>query len=368
MNEWYELFGFRRNPYKTNEPIHIPYQFIEWNRDDLRDKWQSERFLEDILSARSVSMRIFGPSGSGKTWLLRYIEKRIMEKNKNAVIFYTKFTRVEATFPTFYRIFIENFEQEYLDRFLKIVSKKAGLTVDDWIQYLGDADLARALYHIAHKNEHLLTSERWLLGEKVSFSLLSPVDIVSPLSDYRKMEVLKSIIRKAVDLFPLCVLFVDEIALVTPSVGRAIGGALKELLDEFYEKFGLASTYTASISDALIDRGYDLHFYRRFDYEVELSPIKREYVSEFLKIHHRCYRREDVEIADQLSPFTKDGIEKLYDLIIPENCHPGPILKACGNLAREASSLEVRRIDAGFVEKNISRIPRELLKSASSST
>ena len=364
MSEWFEFYGFKRNPYERKEPMDIPFEFVKWNRDDLKDKWQLDRFIEDVLKGRSVSLRVFGPSGAGKTWLLRYIEKRIKQENKEALIFYTKLTRVEPTFEAFYRNFIENFKEHYLERFLNVVVNRAGLSINKWEEYFEDPDLAKALYHIAHKDEHRLVSERWLLGENVSFSMLKSVEIVSSLSNYRKVEVLKSIIRKSVEIFPLCVLFVDEIGLVTPSVGRALGGALKELLDEFYEKFSLVSTYTATISDQLIDRGYDLHFYRRFDYEVELSPINRDYVADFLRIHHTCYRKKEVEVSDELLPFTEDSIKKLYDLIVPENCHPGSILKAAGNLAREASYMKIKQIDAAFVEKNANRIPRELLKSS----
>lgn len=363
MTEWYEFFGFKLNPYERKpNPMSVPYELIAWNRDDLRDKWQLDRFLEDILAGKSRALRIFGPTNSGKTWLLRYIDKCLVEKT---VILYAAFTRVEPTFPIFFRIFVEDFEQRFLEKFLKAVNEKVGLPLEKWEEYVGDPDLGRALYHIAHKDEHYLTSRRWFRGEKLSFSLLSPVGIISPLTDYGRMKVLRTIISKIVDLFPYCVFMVDEIGLVTPSVGRTLGGALKELMDTFYEKFGLVCSYTATISDALVlERGYDEHFYRRFDYEVELSAIPRDFAPKFLRLHHRLYRKEGARVDDELLPFTKEAIEKLYDLIRPDFYYPGYLLKACGNLVKEAydSKPRVKVIDADFVEKTAERLPREMLR------
>ncbi len=366
MTEWYDFYGFEQNPYEIKEPMKIPYELIEWNRDDLKDKWQMQRFIEDILKGRSVSIRIFGPSGSGKTWLLRYIEKEIKIKREraDAVFLYTKLTRVGASFLTFYKMFISNFKQIFLSQ-QKRIAQEAGLKIEDWENYFGDSDLAKALYYIAREDkERNKDAERWLMGERVGSSVLSKLDIISSLDDYKKCEVIKNIIRKVTEWFSVCLFFVDEIALVTPSVGRALGGVLKELLDEFYEKFSLAITYTATASDALIDYGYDYHFYRRFDYEVELSPIPEEYISDFFRVHHKCYRKKQIKVTDELSPFTEKAIKELYNLIAPEYRHPGPILKAAGNIVREAYYSKKKEIEPKFVKENKERIPKESLSSS----
>jgi hypothetical protein len=358
---WYERLGFVEDPYGIKRPRFIPLERLTWNRDDLEDKWQLERFIDDIVNQRSVSLRIFGPTRSGKTWLLRMIEKKLRSKLEDVVILYTEVPEAEPTLSRFYEEFIESITPQ-LERILKAVDDKAGETISEWIKFLGDADLAHALFHIYHKDEQQYVSYQWLRGLKVSSSALRTTEIISPLSNYKRVEVLVKLIEIASEIFPSCVLLVDEIGLVRPpSLARVIGSTLKELLDRLYAKFGLVCTYTAELSDQIVDVGYSVHFHKRFNYEVKLDPIERNYFPTFLRLHHECYRKEDFEVEDQLYPFTEDGAYKLLEILRGESHYPGPILHSCGMLAREAVDEEVRELDEEFIEENASRIPKDYL-------
>ena len=358
---WYEKLGFEEDPYGIKKTRFIPLKRLTWNRDDLEDKWQMDRFVEDILSLHSVSLRVFGPTRSGKTWLLRLLEKKLKSKLKEIVILYTEIPEAEPTLPRFYDEFVESLTPQ-LNQLLEVVEKKAGKTTNDWIRFLGDEDLARGLYHIYHEDEHSYVSKQWLRGLRVSSSALHPSGIILPLSNSTRINTMTRLIEILSTIFPACVLLVDEIGLVRPpSLARVIGGTLKGLLDRLYERFGLVCTYTAELSDAILDRGYSKHFHKRFDYEVKLDVLKKNYAPEFLRLHHECYRKKDAEVKNQLLPFTEDGVHKLLDILGAESHYPGPILHSCGMLARDAVIDGIEEIDAKFVEKNAKRIPKDYL-------
>lgn len=357
MGEWY--YDFEENPYKLRpEPILLPDERIIWNRDDLDDKENLENFIKAVLEGQSVGLRIWGDSGAGKTWLVRYIKKRLESEIENPIIFYNRIVGAKSTFPEFYFDFI-TIIQPQLEKLLSAVTQKIGMEIAHWKDYWENPNLAIALHHINSKSTHEGVSREWLKGA-VSATALKGTEIVTTLgADYQKLEVLEKLLHNSAELFSTCILVLDELARVKSGFGRELGREIKDIFDGFYGKFGLICTYTGSTSDALVDY-YDTHFYERFEYDVGLKLIKRDYVPTFLRLHHQSYRKKDAKIKDQLYPFTKDAILGLVDLINPVKLVPRSILKSCGGLVLGAQKTGARIIDEKFVDDNARLIPPDV--------
>jgi len=350
MGQWY--YEFEENPYKTRpEPMFLSDKRIIWNRDDLDDKDNLNNFINSILEGRAVGLRVYGGIGSGKTWLVRYIQKELKAKSQSCIFFYSRLVGAKSTFSEFYFDFISDTAPE-LEKLLHEVTKKVGKDIEDWKKYWDDPNLGMALHHINSEDEHKALSMIWLKGEPLSPSLLNAASInVRLASDSQKIEVLEKILHKASELFAVCILALDDIALVKRGFGRELGRIIKDIFDGFYEKFGLICTYTGETSDSLLD-SYDQHFYERFEYEVGLRPIKKEYLPQFLKLHHSCYRQEDAKVEDQLYPFTEEAIKTLANLMDPAKVLPRCVLKSCGNLVLAAGKSGRSLIDGKFIEEN----------------
>lgn len=358
MEQWF--FDFVEYPYGIRpEPMLLPDERIMWDRDDLDDKENVDRFIKAISEGRSVGLRIYGDSGAGKTWLVRYIKKRLESEMENPIIFYNRIVGAKSTFEEFYFDLITAIIPQ-LGRLLSVVEQKIGDKSSDWIDYWDNHDLGEALRHIQKKDDHEGLSKDWLKGT-ASSAAIKPTGIITKLdTDFQKVEVLQKLLHKASELFSTCVLVLDEIALVKRGFGRELGRIVKDIFDGFYEKFGLICTYTGVTSDTLLDN-YDSHFYERFEHEVGLKTIKKDYLPTFLRLHHQSYRKTGAEIKDQLYPFTESAVYKLIDLIDPESLFPRSILKSCGVLAIEATErAKTKIIDEKFVEKNAGLIPPDV--------
>ena len=360
---WFENWDFEEDPYGIKRTQLLNFDRITWNRDDLEDKANVESFLESVLSERSISLRVFGPSRSGKTWLLKYIEKRLKEQmGDDIIIIFAAIPESEPTLDSFYRQFILSLDYN-MTSFLAKVATHAGETQGDWRKYFGDHELGSALWHINKKSDQEVIAQEWLRGVRLTGSQLAETGLITSLTNFKKVQIMIKLIDSTRPLYKSCVLMVDEIGLIRPpNNARIIGGILKEILDSFYEKFGLVCTYTSQLSDSLIDLGYSQHFYKRFDFEVEMSPIKEEYVSTFIRKQNEVYRKKDSRIADQLLPFAEDGVKALLELLSFENCYPGPILHSCGILAGEATKKEKKSVSANFVKENGTLIPKNYLR------
>ncbi|MCH7561044.1 MAG: hypothetical protein IIC67_06730 [Thaumarchaeota archaeon] len=94
MEEWFEKFEFIKDPYERLDPTKISLNQMEWNRYDLNeDREKLNQFVEDAVTGKRTSLKIFGPLRSGKTWLSHILFKEIYEKfgSKDDVAFiYTK--------------------------------------------------------------------------------------------------------------------------------------------------------------------------------------------------------------------------------------------------------------------------------------
>lgn len=360
---WYEKWDFIEDPYGIKRTKSIPFDRITWNRDDLSDKENINRFLDAVFDHRSVSLRIFGPTRSGKTWLLVYLEKMLREKlGDNIVIINSEVPEAEPTIDSFYRRFIESLNTQ-IPSFLEKVEEKVGNNQQGWRDYFDDYELGSALYHIRFKGDQKIVSEQWLSGARLSASSLRPAGLITSLTKYKEVQIIIKLIDRIGSLYESCVLMVDEIGQIRPpSAARIIGGTLREILDSSYEKFGLVCTYTAVLSDYLMDLGYSQHFYKRFDYEVELAAIAEDYVDDFLTIHHSVYRKPDSSIENQLIPFMEGSLNKMLELMSFENYYPGPILHSCGVMASKAAREKVAEISPSFVEESKDRLPKSYLR------
>lgn len=350
----YKKFEFDEDPYANIDPIAISLDRIEWNRDDLKDaKRELQNFMEDVEGLNRVALKIWGPWGSGKTWLLRLIQKLV---KTDVLVIYTKIAKVEPTFSVFYHTFIESLMPN-IREICKGIDKdeNAGPTISGWIDFIKDEDLAHCLWHLYREDTYSRVSKRWLFGEKAPPKDLLDASLITTLDgDYKKYKVLEELIDLSRLAFQTPILIIDQLESATGKIAGQIGDVLRELLDEFYERFAIICAYTAEIEDEWYDFGYTEALERRIDYKIELKSLEKDYIPEFLRRHHALYRKKDIKITDELSPFTEDGIQRILEVMDPGAHYPGYILTNCRNLAREATNEDVKEIDKGFVDAHLS--------------
>lgn len=352
---WYEKFGFEDDPYVVRSPMVVPFQQIKWNRNDLVDKPSLDRFLERVLAGRRVGMKVYGGEGSGKTWLLRWIEKTLTERSKGkALILYTYsyIPKLEPTFSVFYEKYISEIDR-YLPVILKKIDEKADHNRANWPTYLGDNNLATALSHIYDKEKNADAYKRWLSGASMSATDLRNLELTFPLErDYKRYEVMRTLITQSLLAFSSFTLIVDELENAPPSLAKGLGDSLRDLLDSFYDRFSLICSYTTEIADEIIDWGYGTFLYKRLEHEVKMDTLKDlDAAMEFLRVHHECYRKTGYGVEDQLFPFEQSGIKRLMELIDPKQCYARTILINCGTLAEDAVKEDITVTDK-FVDRD----------------
>jgi hypothetical protein len=351
---WYEELKFIENPYKLVDPWKIPFTRIEWNRDDLPDKYKTQlkSFLERVVNQELVGMRIYGEYRSGKTWLLRYIEKQVLEKQEDIMVVKTKVPKLEANFATVYRIAISSVLEKKDDLFERI-SRKAGnggARVDAWTSFFGDEDLATALFNI-YQNRNTTISENWLLGEAPTASELGQAGLHSKLNkDYLRFEKLQTIIEKMGELYHTVLVFVDELENADPAFASKLSDSLRDLYASFYDRLAIVCSFTARRVEEWADLGYKAALAGRLEYMMRIESLKRDYVAAFLRLHQKVYREEDID--DHLYPFTQESIEKLVQMMPPEILVPGYLLPNCGRIAEQAVKQKKLPITPDFVEQN----------------
>lgn len=355
---WYEKFGFEDDPYVIRGPRTIPLERIKWNRDDLSDKPHLDRFIERVLDSRRVGMRVYGGEGSGKTWLLTYMEKTLKEKSKGkALVLYSYgyIPLLQPTFSIFYERFISEIEK-HLPKILKAIDKKAGHKKVNWEKCLGNRDLATALSNIHDEEKEKAKENRlykdWLYGKRMTSKDLGDIGITSSLAeDYKKYEVMRTLIENCFLVFSSVTLVVDELENAPPGLAKGLGDSLRDLIDSFYDKFSLVCSYTTEIADEVIDWGYGIFLYARLEHEVKMNALGADATPRFLRIHHECYREAGYKVEDQLSPFEESGVKRLVELIDPKYCYPRTVLTNCGVLAEEAFRQDAK-VTAKFVDGN----------------
>jgi len=359
MQMWFEAFQFAKDPYEKLDPYKIGFERLVWDRPDLKKaKEDVDKFIEDIIAKQRIALKIFGPAGSGKTWLTRIIQKelseKLAEKKEEMVFLYTKVPRMEPTFQVVYRIAIDHFLTNYFKKLSKFIG---GTDVDAWEKVIGDYDLALCFSNFSSGTPtKRALARKWLTGDKLSASELSDLELTYSLdSDYERFEMLRKLIEKLLNSFSFCVFVIDELENAPTKLAGQISDGLRDLLDLFSEKFALIASFTAQKVEEWYDLGYTEFLGRRFDYTVEVSSLKKGTLPEFLRAHHKAYRKEGVKVKDEILPFTEDAAIKLLELMPPQYHYPGYFLPNCKDIARLAFSKK-EQIDAKFVETNFQKV------------
>jgi len=353
--EWFESFGFEINPYSKIDPYTIPLDKLVWNRTDLKDvRKKLDKFVEDIFNGNRVGLKIFGPTASGKTWLIRIIEKEILSKKDGMVFIYTKIPKLDPTFSVIYRIAIENFIEKYMKKLTDYVSKQEGQTnLDAWIKVLVNEDLAKCFQQISSKSPNDFIAKRWLSGDKISSTELNAIKVSSSLdSDYKKFEMLKNLLKQLSKIFPSIILVIDELENASTRFAGQVSETLREILDEFSEKFGLICAFTAQKLEEWYDIGYTESLERRLDYVMELDSLKKDAISDFLGMHHKVYRKTDFEVKNDLYPFNEKGAISLLEVSDTRFHYPGFFLPNCQEILRLAFDKKIKEINAEFVKNH----------------
>lgn len=352
----YEKFGFEADPYAQIEPFLIPMERLEWNRDDLQKaKGKFDDFIADIKNLNKVGLAVWGPWGSGKTWLLRLIQKFVGDDD---LVIYTKISRIEPTFSAFYSLFIENLMPK-IDVILQKIDENSGPKINDWVDFIKDEDLAHCLYHLYHHDEFFSVSKKWLFGEKAPSKGLGDANLITTLDgDLKKYRVLEKLLDLSRLAFQTPILIIDELENATGKIAFAmqLSDVMRNLLDRFYERFALVCAYTAEMEDEWYDLGYGEAVQTRLDYKIELMSLEKGYICRFLRKHHALYRKEEIDVTDQLSPFTEDGIQRMVEVMDPAQHYPRQILHNCRNLVREAVKSNVEEIDKEFVNNHLNNL------------
>lgn len=360
---WVKKFGFEGDPYEIIDPPLIPFERIRWDRDDIKDKWQLDEFVEKIAQGYRLGLKIYGPLRCGKTWMLRFLEKSLLIKDKNILVLYTAISRAEPKISVFYIKFLHSL-LPHLPTIFKSIGKRAGPTIEDWKKFIPDEDLATCLWNIYHapRSDAAFLFRTWLLGERLALTDRKKLKVLTTLDgDFKKIETIKNFLNLAKLAFPSVVLCIDEMENATTPLAKALGDSLRDIFDGFYEKFGLVCSYTAEKSDEFVDLGYGLFLYARLEREVRIPSLESDYAPEFLRVHHECYRKKGFKVADQLHPFTESGIKELIKSLDAKYRYPPFILSCLGTLAAKAGEEDVEKIDKRFVGKHKDRFPREYL-------
>lgn len=358
---WLEEIGFVKSPYGKLDPYNIDMKYLSWNRPDLSvAKDALDNFVKDVLNQRKVAIKIFGPSGSGKTWFTRIIEKTINEKNKDTILIYTKIPKMEPIFQTVYRIAIENFLRSGLKKLGDEVRKKTkGTGLNSWKKVLKNEELAICFSEIFNEGTKTVLARKWLIGDKLSASELGKLSekiVYSVDSDYERYQMLARMLRELLNTFPSVILTVDELENAPVKLAGQLGDGLRDILDEFSDKFALVCSFTAQKEEEWYDQGYPEALARRFDYVAQLDSLSEGALPEFLRRHHNLYRKGDFKVKDQLFPFDEIASSALLKLMPPVHHYPGYFLPNCEILARLAAEEGVKKINASFVKRNSTKL------------
>lgn len=275
---WFEKYGFKQDPYTITDAFRVPMRFLEWNRDDLSDAaWKSQTFVDRASEGYRVGLGIYGPVGSGKTWLLRITEKRLKQKlGDRVLVIRTWVPKPEPNFGAVYELFIESIldqMESILSGVTKAIAKKMKtreveveqlkklIGEEGWLRLVGeitpDRSLAACLWNLALHQDDIPLCEQWLKGERIPARDLIRLKLTTNLDrDFRKLQVMKSLIELGLYVYKTVVLFVDELENARPMVASIIGDCLRDLLDSFAGNFSLVCSYSGLRADELLDLGY----------------------------------------------------------------------------------------------------------------
>lgn len=309
--KWYEEFGFEADPYEHIDPPKIPFTRLGWNRSDLSSaRTHLDMFLEDVSREYRTALVAYGAIGSGKTWLSRIIEKEFTERVPDGVTFRTKVFRLSPDFDTVYKLFVDSLLSE--DRFFSKAKEKIGDTQSKWAEYFKSPDLGNAMFHIALGDDKEAISKNWLRSNRVSSGELREASISLQISgSAAQYEAMRNILDASVSLFPSTLLIVDELENASTAFAGKLADVLREILDSFTERIALCCFYTGQSLDEWYDNGYTEVLLSRLSYKIPIASIEVSSAANWLTQHNALYRAKDKTPEDQLSPFTKDGLNRL---------------------------------------------------------
>jgi len=360
MAKDYEKFGFVKNPYEKINPYLIEEKYLIWNREDLFDvRKKLDKFIDDVIDGRRVSIRIFGPAGSGKTWLTRILAKELREKNgptpkDQSIFIYTFLPELSPTFSTLYQNAIDYFLKHEFEKIKKYVeSVDKSLNFGSWEKVMKHDELCHVFGWISTgtPNQHL--AKKWLRGEKISATELTTLNFTYALdTDYKKFALLSELLKELNRMYRSVVFIIDELEHVSTKLAGAIGDAMRSLLDDFSENFALITAFTAQKEDEWYDIGFSEALSRRFDYLVALDSISSDSIDSFLTLHHKMYLKPELQEKASIAPFTKGTLQELLRTTSPRYHFPGYTLPNCGELLREAHEKNEDTITLDFLTEN----------------
>lgn len=357
---WFKDYSFSDNPYRKLDPFKVSLDRFEWNRVDMPDAHSDlTKFVDDLSSGEKSGMRVIGAIGGGKTWFARIIEKHLLESAEDSIFIYTKVPKIEPTFSNVHSIAIQDLLTDFdkISEKVKIQTSKSG--EDAWLEIFEDEDLARGLNAIDSGGKNSLLAKSWLMGNRMSVSVLNTLNIVTPItSDYKRFEILIELFRSLSALFSCSVLVIDELENAPIKLAGGLSDSLRDMLSEFTEKFGLVCLFTAESFDEWYEAGYTEALTRRIDYHVSISELESEAVLELVQKHHILYRTKDFEEENQLFPFTKEAILRILGLTPDGRKYPGYFFPNCEAIARLAhEQKQSLPIGSDFVERNMTSLP-----------
>lgn len=355
---WYEAFGFRIDPYTpTVNPFTRPPDVFIWNRDDLQGKRQWETFIQKVIEGGRVALKVYGSPGSGKTWLLRMTEIKLREQLEGkGLIVCIQLDEYSSTIDAIYSKFLDGI-LPHLEKIRIEIAQKIGfrdLSLERWLEFVPERNLAACLWNMTTDAAKRDLCQNWLEGEKLSPTDRRELKLSSNLDqEYKKVEVIKNLISISRHAFPRVVVILDELTQIRPaSRARAFSSVLQSLLDSFSANFGLVCSYTATAPEELMEEwGYTEWLYRRFDYTVSMDLLSPDFIPTWLALHHTTHRKPQVEIKEQLVPFTEEGIKWLVQIMERGKRYPANILENCRTLGPLAAE-ENKLVDKNFILKH----------------
>jgi len=354
--EFFKKIGFKKDPYSIENPAAIPFEFIDWNREDWGQTLEKiDLLLQDIGQGLSTSFKIFGGWGSGKTWLMRYIEKKAKEKLKDDVfVIYSTNSQIDSSFSTFYELLIDDLlkEEKIKDLKTKIEETVGPLSGADKITPLfRDADLARCLYEIFTTGNNKITARQWLKGNKLNSTDLKKIDAVSQnYSNLEKLKTIQNILFGLNNLFSYTIFLADELNYAAGRLGRELCDFFRQIIDLFNSKFALILAYTSQEGgDSWYDYGFTDALLSRIKYTSILTALDENSVTSFMKKHHKLYS-EDAE--ETLHPYEEDALKHLIKSMKPENRYPRHLFVNSAILSKILVNSDKKKITKDFINEN----------------
>jgi len=357
---WFEDYHFIADPYAKLNPFKTDLGRFEWNRSDMSDAHSDmTRFVENLSSGQKSGMRVIGAIGSGKTWFARIVEKVLLTRQSDSIFVYTKVPRIEPTFSNVYHIAIQDI-LTYFEKISEKVRANAGrIDENGWLEVFEEEDLGRGLNAINSGGPNSLLAKSWLLGNRITSSNLNSLNIVNSItSDFKRFQILVELFRSLSRLFQSAVLVVDELENAPIRLAGGLSDGLRDMLDEFTQKFGMLCLFTAESFDEWYEAGYTEALTRRLDFHVSIEEISSSAVAELVRKHHAIYRDDEFQGDDQLFPFTEEAILKAHQLTSVGRKYPGYFFPNCQKIAQLAhEAAETLPIGGGFVESNVASLP-----------